>query len=112
MYDELDEARGRKGALEASLAAKAAPLALTQQRYSLRRTRPSRELVQDEVEDALTQELTSLHFIQTNISRKIAAVDREIAHLHLTARQLEANLADKSSVLELDTRVSDVIEVT
>merc|ERR1719183_941773 len=80
------------------------PIALARERYQMRKKRPTRELVHDEVEDALTQEFHDLQVIVSNLEQKMKQVDREIAGLLTTLQQLEANITDKNSALGLDMK--------
>lgn len=60
---ELHEADKRKAELQAAIDSKREPIALARQRYHMRKQRPVRELVHDEVEDALTQEFHDLQVL-------------------------------------------------
>jgi len=110
---ELNAAQQRQAELEQALEEKQAPLALGRTRYQMRHQRPQRELVHDEVEEALTSELNDLKFVCASIEKKLAAVKKEIARLMAHAATLEANIQDKhdalgvdSAVLHLDDRAS------
>ena len=71
----------------------------------IRRQRPDRELVHDEVEDALKSEFNDLHYISHQLEAKLKAVNKEIAHLQMTAAQLELNIEDKVAALNMDSSV-------
>jgi len=105
---ELLEAQKRKAALLAAMDSKREPMALARQRYQMRKQRPTRELVHDEVEDALTQEFHDLQVIVNNMEQKIKGVEREIQVLNANMQQLDANIVDKASALSLDTQCMDL----
>jgi len=102
---ELGEANKRKLSLEQAIAAKKEPLALARQRYQLRKSRPNRELVHDEVEDALTQEFRDLQVIVQNLEQKLSQVNKEIVQLEANQRRLAANINDKDQAYQLDAQV-------
>lgn len=56
------------------------PLAQLQARYSLRRQRPDREAVDDEVEDALAAEAAQLSTITNQLALRAAAVEDQIKY--------------------------------
>ncbi|KAK3243208.1 hypothetical protein CYMTET_47127 [Cymbomonas tetramitiformis] len=102
VLSELGEAKNRKASLEKAIADKKEPLALARQRYQMRKQRPSRELVHDEVEDALTQEFKDLQVIVQNLEAKLKQVKKEIDTLESNKHQLELNIKDKAKALSLD----------
>jgi len=108
--EELSAAEVRKVDLEAALDEKKAPLALGKQRYAIRRNRPERELVHDEVEDALTAEFNDLRFITQQLAEKLKAVNREILHLRSAAEELKSNIADKAAALSMDEACLSQVE--
>ena len=101
---EIAAADARKAELEAALADKREPLMLAQQRYMMRKERPGRELVHDEVEDALSQEVQELKYIIKNLNEKIRLVGRETSALRASEAQLVANIADKNRSYDMDAR--------
>jgi hypothetical protein len=74
-------------------------------RAQVRRARPSRETVNDEVEAALAREVAHLASITQQLSDKVAAVDREIATLDMASAQLHENIRDKDEALRIDERM-------
>ena len=104
VQSEIAAASARKSELEAALADKRDPLLLAQQRYVMRKERPGRELVHDEVEDALSSEVQELKYIIKNLQEKIRLVNKELAALRASESQLLANIADKDRAYDLDAR--------
>lgn len=105
---ELNQALKKKQDLHMAVDAKAEPLALARHRYQLRKQRPTRELVHDEVEDALTQEFHDLQVICSNLDTKMKQVNKEISCLQTTLDSLENNVGDKDSAFHLDMACLDI----
>ncbi|EFJ41053.1 hypothetical protein VOLCADRAFT_68705 [Volvox carteri f. nagariensis] len=103
--DEQTRAKSQRASLSAALEAKRGPLAQARERLAVRRARPSRETVNDEVEAALAREVAHLASITQQLSDKIAAVDKEIASLDMAAAQLNENIRDKDEALRIDERM-------
>jgi predicted nuclease with TOPRIM domain len=109
---ELNQALKKKQDLQMAVDAKAEPLALARHRYQLRKQRPTRELVHDEVEDALTQEFHDLQVICSNLDTKMKQVNKEISCLQTTLDSLENNVGDKDSAFHLDMACLDIKGIT
>uniref|UniRef100_A0A7S0QYA8 Tektin n=1 Tax=Pyramimonas obovata TaxID=1411642 RepID=A0A7S0QYA8_9CHLO len=105
---ELKAALKKRSDLNAAIQAKSEPLALARHRYQLRKQRPTRELVHDEVEDALTQEYQDLQTICNNLEMKMAQVNKEIASLSTTLASLESTVDDKDCAFSLDMQCLDL----
>ncbi|KAG2451831.1 hypothetical protein HYH02_003607 [Chlamydomonas schloesseri] len=103
--EEQARAKSQRTALTVALDDKRGPLAQARERLAVRKARPCRETVNDEVETALAKEVAHLAAVTQQLSDKVSAVDREIAALDATAAQLEANIADKDDALRVDERV-------
>ncbi|KAG2492894.1 hypothetical protein HYH03_008808 [Edaphochlamys debaryana] len=102
--EEQARARSQRSALAGALEAKRGPLAQARERLAVRRARPCRETVNDEVEAALAREVANLSAMTQQLSDKVNAVDREIAALDLAAAQLTDNIGDKDEALRIDER--------
>eukprot|EP00232_Nephroselmis_pyriformis_P005562 CAMPEP_0182911454 /NCGR_PEP_ID=MMETSP0034_2-20130328/36927_1 /TAXON_ID=156128 /ORGANISM="Nephroselmis pyriformis, Strain CCMP717" /LENGTH=488 /DNA_ID=CAMNT_0025047977 /DNA_START=22 /DNA_END=1488 /DNA_ORIENTATION=- len=102
--EELRKATERKAKLEEAVAEKQPHLALGQQRYLVRKTRPDREMVHDEVETALQQELTDIAHICKQLEAKLSVVGKEMAHLGQQRSVLKSNLKGKDTALEMDKK--------
>lgn len=72
--DEQTRAKAQRSALSAALEAKRGPLAQARERLAVRRARPSRETVNDEVEAALAREVAHLASICQQLSDKVSGV--------------------------------------
>jgi len=105
---ELAAAQQRKAELQAAIDGKREPIALARQRYHMRKQRPVRELVHDEVEDALTQEFHDLQVIVNNLQMKMKQQNAEISQLHATLAHLEGNINDKANAGALDQQCLDI----
>ncbi|GLC70283.1 hypothetical protein PLESTF_000955000, partial [Pleodorina starrii] len=103
--DEQTRAKAQRASLAAALEAKRGPLAQARERLAVRRARPSRETVNDEVEAALAREVAHLASITQQLSDKISAVDKEIAALDMASAQLHENIRDKDEALRIDERM-------
>ncbi|KXZ52634.1 hypothetical protein GPECTOR_9g679 [Gonium pectorale] len=103
--DEQARARAQRASLSAALEAKRGPLAQARERLAVRRARPCREAVNDEVEAALAREVAHLASITQQLSDKISAVDKEISALDASANQLTDNIRDKDEALRIDERM-------
>ncbi|GFR49244.1 hypothetical protein Agub_g11258 [Astrephomene gubernaculifera] len=103
--EEQARAKQQRASLAAALEAKRGPLAQARERLAVRKARPCRETVNDEVEAALAREVAHLASITQQLSEKVNAVDREIAALDASAAQLADNIKDKDDALRIDERM-------
>ncbi len=102
--DEQAKAAAQRAKLASALEAKRGPLAQAKERFALRRQRPCRETVQDDVEAALTREIAHLNAVTSQLHDKVVSVDKELDALALASAMLEDNLKDKMAALALDER--------
>ena len=100
--DEIARAQQRRNEMLTTAKAQTGPAALAKHRYMLRKTRPHREMVQDEVENALLEELNTLQSHTLVLMKQAGALDGQIELLTVAAQQLEANLQDKRHGEEVD----------
>lgn len=105
MREEQAKAEGQRRSLAMALEAKRGPLQQAKERYALRRARPCRETVQDEVEAALAKEIAHLNSVTKQLADKMNSVDKELGQLDVTAAMIEDNIRDKDSAINLDERM-------
>lgn len=81
VHDETVKASAQRNKLAAALEAKRGPLLQAKERFTLRKARPARETVNDDVEAALTREIAHLNAVTSQLSDKVGAdVDACIGH--------------------------------
>ncbi|KAJ9526461.1 hypothetical protein QJQ45_009945 [Haematococcus lacustris] len=102
--DEHARAAAQRRSLSAALEAKRGPLLQAKERFALRKARPDRETVQDDVEAALRNEIAHLNAATSQLSNKVSSVDKELENLEVAAAMLSDNLRDKQGALALDER--------
>ncbi|KAJ9525818.1 hypothetical protein QJQ45_009311 [Haematococcus lacustris] len=102
--DEHARAAAQRRSLSAALEAKRGPLSQAKERFALRKARPDRETVQDDVEAALRNEIAHLNAATSQLSNKVSSVDKELENLEVAAAMLSDNLRDKQGALALDER--------
>ncbi|KAF5829855.1 Tektin family-domain-containing protein [Dunaliella salina] len=103
--EEQHKAEHQRRKLAAALEAKRGPLMQSKERYEMRKARPDRESVQDDVERALAREIAHLHAVTAQINQKANAIDKELENLEVAAATIEDNIRDKESALALDRKM-------
>lgn len=69
---EAVKASAERNKLAAALEAKRGPLAQAKERFAMRRARPCRETVTDDVEAALTREIAHLNAVTNQLHDKVS----------------------------------------
>mmetsp|Transcript_28996 Transcript_28996/g.53289 ORF Transcript_28996/g.53289 Transcript_28996/m.53289 type:complete len:519 (-) Transcript_28996:325-1881(-) len=103
--EEQIRAVQQRESLVSALESKKGPLAQAKERLSVRKVRPTRENVSDEVESALAKEVAHLAIVTASLRQKVHSVDKEIEALDLASTMLNENIKDKSSALNVDEQV-------
>eukprot|EP01012_Entosiphon_sulcatum_P065220 TRINITY_DN94110_c0_g1_i1.p1 TRINITY_DN94110_c0_g1~~TRINITY_DN94110_c0_g1_i1.p1 ORF type:complete len:486 (+),score=101.20 TRINITY_DN94110_c0_g1_i1:51-1508(+) len=85
-----------------------APLELVQQRILLRNHRPERESVRDSVEEALEAQQARLRQVVTTAQKTMSDIDAERQRLEVLRASLQAQVQDKASALQFESRFLDM----
>lgn len=96
---ELEESRRK---LEQTLQEKQHQLRVSGHCMRRRTQRPDRERVRDEVEELLEHEYSSLSKVVQSLERELSLVQTDIRHLRVSKQQLEEDVRDKRTALQLD----------
>eukprot|EP01064_Diplonema_japonicum_P009288 TRINITY_DN16769_c0_g1_i1.p1 TRINITY_DN16769_c0_g1~~TRINITY_DN16769_c0_g1_i1.p1 ORF type:complete len:454 (+),score=78.12 TRINITY_DN16769_c0_g1_i1:46-1407(+) len=101
---EMQELSKHREQIHATLVAKQGPLSVVAQRLGLRRKRPNREAIRDNVEEALEMELAKLKQTMDALHHKLDIIDTEYGRLARLKRQLEQDLNNKTTALTQDKK--------
>lgn len=70
--EEQSRSEAQRNSLAQALEAKRGPLAQAKERFNARKARPDREMVQDEVEQALAREIAHLNAVTQQLANKVS----------------------------------------
>ena len=108
LNDEIQQLQMQREKLLSELADKSVPLDMVSKRLDLRKTRPPREQVRDEVEEALEDEYKKLIAVITKLEKKLASVDAELDRLTALTVAVSLDIDDKSLAMTLDRKCVDL----
>lgn len=109
--EQLEAVRKQKDAVEEAIKKNEEPALVVRKRLAVRRARPDRERVRDDVEEALEQELRTLTTARDSLEAKFSALMREIARLEAAEAALLKDFTEKQAALELDIDCLDLESV-
>eukprot|EP01064_Diplonema_japonicum_P004503 TRINITY_DN12960_c0_g1_i1.p1 TRINITY_DN12960_c0_g1~~TRINITY_DN12960_c0_g1_i1.p1 ORF type:complete len:505 (+),score=81.12 TRINITY_DN12960_c0_g1_i1:42-1517(+) len=110
LTNELENLTVQRDQLRKSLEDKQAPLSVLQQRVAVRKLRPAREAVHDEVEQAMQSELQELLKSVNVLNDKVDSIESEMRKLKANKKFLSVDLRDKDRTLRVDKKCLDLVD--
>lgn len=105
---ELDELQEQREQVERALKAKQLPFGIMSKRLEIRKARPQRETVCDQVEEALHQEHQLLAEHIQSLRDKVQQLNQLQTQLRDEASKIESDLRDKTQSFNIDRRCQDL----